>query len=59
MERESHERGFTFPELLVVLGCLVVLLSIFVPYVGKLRETERRREDDREARAAIVRSQHK
>jgi prepilin-type processing-associated H-X9-DG protein len=34
--------GFTLPELLVVLGCLVVLLSIFVPYAERLREVDRR-----------------
>src|SRR4051794_40726374 len=42
MSDRSTRRAFTFPELLVVLGCLVVLVSIFVPYVEKLRETDRR-----------------
>lgn len=35
-------RGFTLAELLVVLAMLAVLLSIFVPYLASLRESDRR-----------------
>lgn len=40
----SHprRRAFSLVELLVVIGITVILLSIFVPYVVKVRETENR-----------------
>lgn len=34
--------GFSFIELLVVIGIIVILLSIFVPYVSKVREQDHR-----------------
>jgi prepilin-type processing-associated H-X9-DG protein len=39
-----HARGggFSLVELLVVIGIVVILLSIFMPYVAKVRETENR-----------------
>ncbi|QOV89330.1 type II secretion system protein [Humisphaera borealis] len=37
-----HHRAFSLVELLVVLGILVILCSIFIPYVGKMRETNKR-----------------
>lgn len=39
--RHVH-RGFSLVELLVVIGITVILFSIFVPYVMKVRETENR-----------------
>lgn len=38
----SRGRGFSLVELLVVIGIVVILFSIFVPYVAKMRETENR-----------------
>src|SRR5947209_3366489 len=35
-------RGFSFIELLVVIGIVVILFSIFIPYVSKVRESEHR-----------------
>jgi prepilin-type N-terminal cleavage/methylation domain-containing protein/prepilin-type processing-associated H-X9-DG protein len=35
-------RGFSAVELLVVIGILLVLVSIFVPYLLKIRETDHR-----------------
>jgi prepilin-type N-terminal cleavage/methylation domain-containing protein/prepilin-type processing-associated H-X9-DG protein len=40
--RHSCRRGFSLIELLVVIGLLVILLSIFLPYAMKVRETEGR-----------------
>jgi prepilin-type N-terminal cleavage/methylation domain-containing protein len=37
-----HRRGFSAVELLVVVGILVILISIFVPYILKIRETDHR-----------------
>lgn len=34
--------AFSLVELLVVLGILIILCSIFIPYVGKMRETNKR-----------------
>ena len=34
--------GFTLVELLVLIGILVVLLSIFIPYIADLREADKR-----------------
>ncbi len=42
MRWRSASIAFTLPELLVVLGCLIVLAGIFIPYVEKLRESDRR-----------------
>lgn len=38
----ASRRGFSLVELLVVVGILVILFSIFVPYVAKVREAENR-----------------
>ena len=35
-------RGFSLVELLVVIGIVVILFSIFVPYVARVRETDHR-----------------
>lgn len=40
--RQSCRHGFSLVELLVVIGMAVILLSIFVPYVARVRETESR-----------------
>lgn len=40
--RSRGPRGFSFVELLVVIGIVVILFSIFVPYVAKVREAENR-----------------
>jgi prepilin-type N-terminal cleavage/methylation domain-containing protein/prepilin-type processing-associated H-X9-DG protein len=42
MRRASRHSGFSFAELLVVLAILAILLSIFLPYISKVRESERR-----------------
>lgn len=39
-----RRRGFSIVELLVVVGIIVILFSIFVPYVAKMREADRRAE---------------
>lgn len=44
--RSSRRPGFSLVELLVVIGIVVILISILVPYVMK------KREDDRRARCA-------
>lgn len=38
----SRHRGFTAIELLVVIGIVVLLLAIFVPYAMTVRESDRR-----------------
>lgn len=38
----AFRRGFSAVELLVVIGILVILISIFVPYVLKIRESDHR-----------------
>jgi len=38
----SRKHGFSLVELLVVVGIIVLLFSIFVPYVAKVRETDHR-----------------
>jgi prepilin-type N-terminal cleavage/methylation domain-containing protein len=38
----SRRRGFSVIELLVVVGIVVILFSIFVPYVWRVREIDRR-----------------
>src|SRR5438093_703980 len=37
-----RRRAFTLVEFLVLIGIIVVLLSIFIPYVAKTRETANR-----------------
>jgi prepilin-type N-terminal cleavage/methylation domain-containing protein/prepilin-type processing-associated H-X9-DG protein len=38
----SRRRGFSLTELAVVIVILGILASIFIPYFGKIRETDRR-----------------
>jgi prepilin-type processing-associated H-X9-DG protein len=38
----SLNPGFSLVELLVVIGIIILLFSIFVPYVAKVRETDHR-----------------
>src|SRR5258708_15020453 len=40
--RLCSRRGFTVVELLVVIGVLVLLISIFIPYLAKTREMDNR-----------------
>lgn len=40
--RPVPARAFSLVELLVVIGIVVILLSIFIPYVSKVREAEHR-----------------
>ena len=40
--RSQTARGFTVIELLVIVGIVVILLSIFIPYLAKLRESDQR-----------------
>jgi type II secretory pathway pseudopilin PulG len=40
----TQPRGFTFLETLVLIGILLVLLSIFIPYLLSIRESNRRLE---------------
>jgi prepilin-type processing-associated H-X9-DG protein len=40
--RGTNRTGFSALELLVVIGILVILISIFVPYLLKLRENDHR-----------------
>ena len=40
--RTTSRGGFTVIELLVVLGIILILLSIFVPYLMAMRESDRR-----------------
>jgi prepilin-type N-terminal cleavage/methylation domain-containing protein/prepilin-type processing-associated H-X9-DG protein len=37
-----HRRAFSLVELLVVIGIIVILFSIFVPYIAKVREADHR-----------------
>lgn len=41
-DARSIRRGFSFVELLVVVGILVILAAIFIPYVSKVRESDHR-----------------
>jgi type II secretory pathway pseudopilin PulG len=38
----AARRGFTMMETLVVIGLLIILLSIFIPYLASIREANRR-----------------
>lgn len=38
----SHRRAFTLVEFLVLLGIVVILLSIFIPYISRTREMSNR-----------------
>ena len=40
--RQVNRRGFSLVELLVLLAILVILVSIFVPFLLRTRETDRR-----------------
>ena len=40
--RPTCSRGFSLVEFLVVVGIVVILVSIFVPYIAKVRETDHR-----------------
>jgi len=43
MNRLSRRsRGFSLVEFLVVIGIVVILISIFVPYIAKVRESDHR-----------------
>src|SRR5690242_15456096 len=42
MSHPRIRRGFSLVELLVVIGIIVILISIFVPYIAKVRENDHR-----------------
>jgi prepilin-type N-terminal cleavage/methylation domain-containing protein/prepilin-type processing-associated H-X9-DG protein len=42
LSSRPRTHGFSLVELLVVIGIVVLLFSIFVPYVAKVRETDHR-----------------
>src|SRR5688500_12596887 len=37
-----HRRGFTLVEMLIVLGVILVLISLLVPSMGRIRDQSRR-----------------
>jgi prepilin-type N-terminal cleavage/methylation domain-containing protein/prepilin-type processing-associated H-X9-DG protein len=49
-----RSRGFSLVELLVVIGIVVILISIFVPYIAKVRETDHRARCAENLRALIT-----
>src|SRR5579863_9971360 len=40
--RAVRSRAFSLAELLVLIGIVVILISIFVPYIAKVRENDHR-----------------
>ena len=47
-------RAFSLVEFLVVIGIIVILISIFVPYIAKVRETDHRARCAENLRALIA-----
>jgi len=47
-------RGFSLVEFLVVIGIIVILISIFVPYIAKVREADHRARCAENLRALVT-----